>query len=172
MDVMSSLVNSKTSFSQLLATVQSDFPGVHFESSNIFRWSDENQTIYYDATAEDPVWSLLHELGHMQRRHSAYHSDSALIRMEIEAWESAKLLGAHYAILIDEEHIQDCMDSYRNWQHKRSTCPVCALNGVEKRNGMYACVNCRANWQVGNDRFCRVYRRTKQNSLNAIPYKR
>ena len=161
MDAMSSPARPKTNFDDLLSAVRTDFPLVRFRSSDMFRWSDEARTIYYDTRADDPIWSLLHELGHMQCQHSVYNSDTALIRMEIEAWEGAKLSAERYGLTIDEDHIQDCMDSYRSWQHKRSTCPVCALNGVEKRDGLYGCINCRTSWQVGVDRFCRVYRRRR-----------
>lgn len=153
-----SLPAKSTKFQTLLRQLQQDFPATSFEIDEIFHWSCEAQTIYYNELNDDPIWSLLHELGHMNHGHDRYSSDGALIRMEIEAWDSAQQFGANYGVTIDEDHIQDCMDSYRFWQHKRSTCPTCTLNGVEVSSGSYRCINCRTQWQVGDDRFCRVYR--------------
>jgi hypothetical protein len=160
MDAMSSPAKLKSNFSGLLARVRNDFPSVAFEPSDMFRWSAEAGTVYYDASSQDPMWSLLHEIGHMQHGHNVYNSDNALIRMEVEAWESARELGAGYGLIIDDGHIQDCLDSYRHWQHKRSTCPECTQTGVEKQNGTYRCINCHNTWNVSTSRFCRVYRRS------------
>ncbi len=162
MDAMNSPAKSKTSssFSTLLAAVKRDFPAMRFETSDTFSWSAEDKIIYYDPAAENPAWSLLHELGHMKYGHNTYNTDARLIRMEVEAWQSAKELAEHYGQAISDEHIEDCMDSYRNWQYLRSKCPVCAQSGVEKQSGHYHCINCRHNWTVTANRFCRVYRLT------------
>lgn len=146
-------------FKKLLDQVITYFPTISFVSGELFSWSDEDQTIFYDVNGEHPEWSLLHELGHMSHKHDAYHSDTALIRIEMEAWSSALTIAQDYGIVIDEEHIQDCMDSYRHWQQKRSACPRCSLAGVEITSGSYRCISCRSEWEVGADRFCRVYRR-------------
>jgi hypothetical protein len=60
-------------------------------------------------------------------------------------------------VIIDEEHIQNCLDTYRDWLHKRSTCPRCDSHGLQTSE-QYKCYNCRAVWRVGNERFCRAYR--------------
>lgn len=145
-------------FKELLKRVRSDFPDISFKSAEAFSWSAEDSVIFYDTKAERPAWSLLHELGHMEHGHNNYNTDAALVRMEVEAWEAAKLFATRYGLVIDEEHIQDCIDSYRDWRHGRSTCPVCLQTGIEKERGLYNCFNCRNTWRVTNNRFCRVYR--------------
>jgi hypothetical protein len=162
MDAMNLPANSKTEFSSLLLRLQNDFLEIKFEPAEAFRWSFENQTVYYTADSEYAGWSLLHEVGHMVNRHSTYHTDTMLIRMEAEAWQTASDLASRYGEKIDEDYIQDCIDSYRNWQYQRSKCPVCEQTGVEKADGHYKCINCGKDWKVTVNRFCRVYRKTQK----------
>ncbi len=159
MDAMNSPDKTTSKFDTLLSTLRSDFPDITFELSDNFRWSDERRTIFYDDSAEYSSWSLLHEMGHMVRHHRRYSSDRVLVHMEVEAWEEAKNLARTYGHTIDEDYIQDCIDSYRLWRHQRSTCPRCEQTGVEKADGLYLCINCRNSWQVTTNRFCRVYRK-------------
>jgi hypothetical protein len=166
MGATNSPVSSKTEFSRLLKRLRSDFPAVQFHVSDTFRWSSETGTVFYDPVGDAPLWSLLHEVGHVNRRHSAFHSDTALIRMEMEAWDTAKELAKNYDCPINEDYIQDCIDSYRSWQHSRSTCPVCELTGIEQSSGQYLCFNCSALWSVSLNRMCRTYRRQIKEALN------
>lgn len=159
MDVMSSLGKTKNSFNVLLKQIKLDYPAISFKPANNFRWSSESRTVFYDKSSKYAEWSLLHELGHMVNEHNRFLSDSALVRMEVQAWDTAIKLAGGYGFDIDEEYVQDCIDSYRNWQYTRSTCPQCALTGVERTNGQYICINCRESWKVTTNRFCRVYRK-------------
>lgn len=147
-------------FQVLLDSIKNDFPTINFVEAEAFRWSDEHRTIYYDKSADYSEWSLLHELGHMTCHHQGYSTDTRLVRMEVEAWQCAKELSSRYGLKIDEEYTQDCIDSYRNWQYKRSSCPNCQQTGVETQSGSYSCFNCRHKWQVTTSRFCRVYRQS------------
>ncbi len=158
MDAMNSPSNLKLSFTELLNKLTRDFPAVDFIASDTFRWSDTSQAIHYNPKSKNPAWSLLHEVGHMLNKHSSYSSDTSLIRMEMEAWESAKELAQRYGRRINEDHIQDCMDSYRSWQHKRSNCPICTQTGIEIKSRTYRCINCQHAWDVNANRLCRVYR--------------
>lgn len=156
---MSLPTKTKNSFEPLLQRMKEDFPDIGFKPDETFKWSSESRTVYYNSSFKYAAWSLLHELGHMLSNHAAYKSDSALVRMEVEAWDKALELANRYGCLIDEEHIQDCIDSYRNWQYMRSMCPRCAQTGLERSNGRYTCINCREAWNVTTNRLCRVYRK-------------
>lgn len=69
-------------------------------------------------------------------------------------------LNTHRSILtISEDHIQDCLDSYRDWLHKRSLCPDCNLSSIQIDTHTYMCVFCHKKWHVTAERFCRPYRR-------------
>lgn len=140
--------------------LQKDFPRVKFASSDRFQWSPEDKTIYFVKDSENYEWSLLHETGHMLCRHVTYSNDLGLLKMEVEAWEKARQLAKKYGYEIDERHIDKCLDTYRDWLYKRSSCPNCSQAGIEKTTGHYQCINCAHRWKVSSERFCRPYRKT------------
>lgn len=127
-----------------------------------FYWSPKDSTVHYDPTklhSPKGVWSLLHECGHARLGHSAYGTDFELVKLEALAWEEAKQLGKKLQIDIAEEHVQDCLDTYRDWLHQRSTCPTCGTIGLQADRYNYSCHNCNGQWSVTASRFCRTYRR-------------
>lgn len=146
---------------KLVNLLKKDFPQVSFIVSEQPHWSPKDCTIFYNPKKLHAEWSLLHEVGHMLSNHKNYDSDIDLIKMEVEAWEKAKELAKKYSMRINKEHIEDCLDSYRDWLYKRSLCPECKFTGLEEKHGNYSCINCKAKWKVGEDRFTRVYRKTK-----------
>lgn len=160
MDAMNSPANSltKNNFESVLSQLKRDYPDIAFTQGESYYWSSELNTIFYAPDDDDPLWSLFHELGHMSHQHSEYRSDRRLLQMEVEAWDTGEQLAERYNIIIDEEHIEECLNSYRNWQRGRSKCPVCSLTGLERQARQYRCVNCRHEWYVSDNRFCRVYR--------------
>lgn len=157
----------------LISQLQKDYPKIEFEAGDRFIWSPERQIVVFKTTeAVDPVaiWSLLHEVGHALLDHSIYESDFHLLKMEVKAWEKAKELGAKYNHQIDEDHIQDCLDTYRDWLYKRSSCPECLNCSLQIDNRTYSCFNCGASWHVSLSRLCRPYRKTatgKQQTVNS-----
>jgi hypothetical protein len=147
---------------ELLSYFGTKYPNITLKPAEHSRWDAQTQTIFYDPDhGPHPIWSLLHEIGHMRSGHASYKSDIDLVLMESEAWKLARSEGEETGHIIDEAYIEDCIDSYRDWLHRRSTCPKCAQTGIEKSRGHYKCINCPEAWQVTNSRFCRVYRKTK-----------
>jgi hypothetical protein len=139
--------------------LREDYPAFTYVTSEQASWSAKSQQISYSPQFSDSsLWALLHELGHALCGHHSYKSDLGLLRMETEAWHKAVELSNRYNITIDNEHIQDCLDSYRDWLHKRSTCPTCGSHGLQPAQGLYNCLNCQNTWQVTTSRFCRPYR--------------
>lgn len=144
----------------VLDRLKTDFPTIKFKQSDRFQWAPEDKTIYYAPHGKNSDWSLLHEAGHMLCKHKNYSNDLGLLRMEVEAWEEARKLAEKYDNEIDEDHIDKCLDTYRDWIHKRSACPNCTQAGIEKTTGNYQCINCGHQWKVSNERFCRTYRKS------------
>lgn len=145
----------------LLEKLQAMLPDVTFEAGTSFCWSPEQKRISYAMRKEDVSceWALLHEAAHGLLGHQTYSSDFELLTMEVAAWKHAAALGQTLGITIDEEHIQDCLDTYRDWLHRRSTCPTCGSVSLQRSPEQYACHNCPTSWRVTQSRFCRPYRK-------------
>jgi len=152
-------------FKLLLQQFISDYPGIKFIESEDTYWDPHRQIIFYNHSTDKPsldaLYSVLHELGHVERQHTTYSFDIQLLLMEKEAWSTATKLGKKYGVDIDREYVEDCMDSYRDWLHKRSTCPSCKQNGIQSNELLYECLNCAQQWKVSVSRFCRSYRLAK-----------
>ncbi len=147
-----------------LERLRTRFPALRYRKGNIFCWSPETGEIIYsnEAVGERALWSLLHETSHALLGHNSYKTDFELIRLELLAWERAKELASEMATSIDEEHIQDCLDSYRDWIYARSICPRCGNKSIQQADlRHYRCFNCHETWKVTPSRFCRAYRATK-----------
>jgi hypothetical protein len=148
----------------LIHRLQSQFPTICFRADTRFYWSPEKSEVVYKANARghEARWALLHETSHALLHHSSYRNDFELVEMEVAAWERAKTLAAELQLdAIDEDHIQDCLDTYRDWLHKRCLCPECGTRSFQQDAQHYNCHNCATTWQVTPSRFCRSYRLVK-----------
>jgi hypothetical protein len=149
---------------KLIAELQARFPALRFTAGRQFSWSPETGEIFYKGASRGPqaTWSLLHETGHALLEHTTYEADFELLRLEIAAWQQAKTLARDLDIVIDESHIEDCLDTYRDWLYKRSICPNCTTKCLQQGDFVhYRCFNCYTVWRVTASRFCRAYRSTK-----------
>lgn len=154
---------------QVLSRLQLKFPDLSFRKGAAFLWAPETQEVVYKAASREAsaVWSLLHETSHALLGHRAYGTDFELLSLEVAAWERAKQLASELDIVIDNDHIQDCLDSYRDWIYARSICPRCDTKSLQQADlKHYHCFNCREVWQVTPSRFCRAYRATKHATSN------
>lgn len=153
----------------ILAQLKARFPALSFEPGMRFTWSPKTQSVIYDITvsADDTVavWSLCHEVGHALLAHNSYKSDFELLKMEAEAWERAHSLALEHNYTIDVNHIEDCLDTYRDWLYQRSTCPVCTSCSLQTDEKTYCCFNCGTSWRVSTSRLCRAYRRKQKEIL-------
>lgn len=126
-----------------------------------FLWSPKDRTVVYDEAKlaeQTGQWSLIHEVAHAALNHQTYESDFELLQLEVAAWEEAKQLASKLRIYIEENYIEDCLDTYRDWLHQRSTCPTCGGAGLQHDHREYRCHNCMSTWHVTTSRFCRPYR--------------
>lgn len=158
------LQNRYIRMQKILTSLQTQFPHLRFTAGNQFCWSPETSEIFYrrNADGKHATWSLLHETGHALLEHASYKADFELIRLEVAAWQRALTLAKSLNIKIDEDHIQDCLDTYRDWLYKRSICPNCLTKCLQQDDhAHYRCFNCHTLWRVSASRFCRAYRSTK-----------
>lgn len=140
----------------LIKQLRQDYPTLTFKQANTFHWSPADSTVYY-ADASDPA-QLLHETGHALLDHHAYDRDITLLAMERAAWEKASELAAHYFISLQEDVIENALDSYRDWLHDRSTCPKCSTTGVQSTKNTYTCPACVTTWRVNDARIGQLKR--------------
>ena len=140
------------------------YPDLRFSAGNQFCWSPETGEIIYSQSSDDEhaVWSLLHETGHALLEHAGYQADVELLRLEVDAWKKAHELSESLGVELDDNHVQDCLDTYRDWLYKRSICPSCHTKCLQQDDhAHYRCFNCHTVWRVSSSRFCRSYRTTK-----------
>lgn len=145
----------------LLKSCQDLLPEITFIEGKTFFWSPGSRAIHIDtAHLEDQTgkWALLHEVAHAQLNHASYANDAALLKLEVDAWEMAQITAKTLDMQINSDHIQDCLNTYRDWLYARSTCPTCALNSLQTESTTYICLNCSTRWSVSQSRFCRPYR--------------
>lgn len=142
-----------------LEFLQATYPEITFVPGKSFYWSaKENKITFIPTDSSRHVWSLLHEAGHATLDHVGYTTDLELLHLEIAAWGQAKALARSIRISINDEHVERCLDTYRNWLHARATCPRCLNVSLQTDINEYRCFNCKKRWQISRSRFCRIYR--------------
>jgi len=150
---------------KLIKRLKKDHPDLVFSPGQSHCWLPEQSQIYYAAETANRSHStegLLHELGHAHLKHKGYVSDLELLKKEVDAWQEALRLAKLYDVAFDENHMQDCLDTYRDWLYKRSICPQCGTKSLQQDDYVhYRCFNCHTTWRVTPSRFCRAYRRSK-----------
>ena len=147
--------------SSFIDKIAQDYPQFGFKPGSHEHWSPKTKTITYEGSASEQYikYGVLHELAHALLGHNNYHSDFELLKLETQAWQKAAEIGKTYGIKIDDEHIQNCLDTYRDWLHHRSKCPTCGMHVMQADAHTYKCFNCGATWNVSAGRFARSYRR-------------
>lgn len=163
MAVSSSQNKSLPTQTKLLSLFKSSYPKLIFKVGQDFAWSPKSATITYisdNAGEPDNTYALIHELAHADLGHSSYDDDFSLLRLEVAAWERAKEIAVSVGVKIDTEHIEDCLDTYRDWLHARAKCPTCGVVSLQAKDGAYTCFNCKTGWKVPKSQLCRV-RRTR-----------
>lgn len=149
---------STPKMSALSSTLAADYPQLIFREGAEFRWNALENCVYYTPGADDFEAYLLHETSHGLLAHSDYTLDIELLDMERAAWQKARQLAAGYGTKIDETIIDGALESYRDWLHRRSTCPACRATGLQASKHTYHCLACQSDWRVNEARTCRLQR--------------
>lgn len=150
------------SIASLLAKINNDHSQrFSFIQGDQFRWSSSTQEITYNPTDANAKAHILHELSHALLGHSEYERDIQLIGLERDAWHyAAEKLSFQYASPINNDVIQDSLDTYRDWLHARSTCPSCQATGLQIKKQLYKCIACHNQWRVNDARICGLRRQS------------
>ena len=156
--------------SSFIDKLKIDYPNITFKLGDGFYWSPISRSVIYN-DLENKInsdWTLLHEVSHAILNHKSYKNDLELLSMEVLAWNKAKEISIKYDINIDDDHIQNCLDTYRNWLHLRSTCPECEIRTLQTDKDTYRCHNCHTIWKVTSERFCRPYRKIEDKNKKSL----
>lgn len=146
------------SINWLVKRLRNDYSQFSFEPAEEFWWSAKKKTIYYDPKSVHAQAFCLHELSHALLDHEGYEYDIDLIKLERDAWQHAKSLSGAYDIAIDEEVIQNNLETYRTWLHARSTCPNCDATGLQMKDQQYHCLACGHRWRANEARLSALRR--------------
>jgi len=146
---------------QLLSRIAADYPQLRLVEGTRFSWHAGKKQVRYkkhSASVVQDTFPLLHEVGHALLEHQDYTHDIELLQLEVAAWEKARELAGAYGITLDEDYVEDCLDTYRDWLHLRATCPACFGRSLQASPRRYHCFNCQTEWSVTRSRLCRPYR--------------
>ena len=122
----------------LVARLARDFPEITFVRGERFLFRPPRTVV----VAEGEVLLLLHEVGHALIGRFEFRTEIERLRIEVAAWEKARELCAQYGVEMDEGLMQDELDSYREWLHQKSRCPVCGLTRFQTPDGVWHCPGC------------------------------
>lgn len=136
------------------------FPELKFEIGKNLSWNPLTKSITLPKKdSEELVYGLIHEIAHAKLAHNTFLNDIELIKMEREAWNKAcEIAQDKFELKINNDYIEDCLDSYRDWLYRRSLCPRCALSGFQVNDHEYSCPHCLIDWRVPVSRLCTVKR--------------
>jgi uncharacterized protein YgbK (DUF1537 family) len=132
-----------------------------FQTGNAFHWNHLEHTLTYDPMHPHAAQYIFHELAHATLGHQGYTNSVQLLEMERDAWQHASQLAHGYGVTIEDDVVQESLDSYRDWLHQRSLCPHCAATGVESAMFRYTCLACGHSWLSNEARNCALRRRSK-----------
>lgn len=127
--------------SSLLACLKADFPDFTFKPGSKFAWRPPKTIVL---GPQEPHFNLLmlHELGHATLGHTAFKTHVERLKMEVAAWQQAKIFSKTYNIPYNEDFVESQLDTYRDWLHAKSLCPNCKLTRYQLPSGEYICPLC------------------------------
>ena len=127
--------------SRLVDRLKEDYPGLVFREGKKFAFRPPKTIVLGPL---EPFWELLtlHEVSHAILKHKTFRIDVERLKMEARAWEKARELADYYDVDWDEQFIQEQLDTYRDWLHQKSRCPVCGLTRFQTPDSRYHCPRC------------------------------
>lgn len=128
---------------RLIDKLRADYPNLVFKTGKKFAFRYP-RTISIGPSEPFDEMLLLHEVSHALLGHQSYAQDLERVKMENAAWEKAKDLASRYEVDVDEDLIQDELDTYRNWLHQKSRCPRCGLTRFQTPDSKYHCPRCES----------------------------
>lgn len=137
----------------LLAYLKQTYPNLNFAYGKRFKYRYPNLiTVENPKNSTTPpdffALQTLHELGHALCNHKNYNQDISRLKIEREAWETAKTVylklpkPLQKTFIWDEDFIEASIDTYRDWLHQKSRCKKCGITRYQTMDGIYHCPHC------------------------------
>ncbi|MBR3324210.1 hypothetical protein IKG24_01580 [Candidatus Saccharibacteria bacterium] len=126
-----------------LAKVKADYPDIRFITGKRFTFRPPRTVVItenFDPRSDSLL--LLHEIGHALCGRWTFRTEVERLKIEVLAWEEAKKLATSYKIAIDEELIEDELNTYRDFLHQKSRCHSCGLTRFQTPDGVFHCPKC------------------------------
>ena len=127
----------------LIDRLQVAYPDLKFKKGRKFAFRPP-RTIIVGPEEPSSGLLLLHEVGHALSGHRDFATDVGRLKMEVESWEKARGLATLYGVEWDEEVMETELDTYRDWLHQKSRCPICGLTRFQTPDGQYHCPRCES----------------------------
>ena len=124
-----------------LDRIKRDYPNFRFVEGRKFAFRPP-RTIVMGPDETNWRMLLLHEVGHAICGHKTFNMDVKRIKMEVEAWEKAREIAKDYEASLNEDFIEEELDTYRDWLHQKSRCPICGLTRFQTPDSQYHCPSC------------------------------
>ena len=138
--------------SHLINHLKQTYPDLHFAYGGRFKYRYPSHITLENpknSTTPPTFFALLtlHELGHALCNHKDYTTDVQRLKIEREAWETAKTVYLELPEILktfpwDENYVEDSLDTYRAWLHTKSACKNCGLTCYQTEDGAYHCPRC------------------------------
>ncbi len=125
-----------------LAKVRGDYPEVKFVAGKRFSFRPPRTVVFCDESDDTAPLLLLHELGHFLTGRFDFKTEVERLKIEVMAWEKAKELAPLYGVFVDEDLIENELDSYRDFLHQKSRCPLCGLTRFQTPDSVFHCPKC------------------------------
>ena len=140
---------------QFLDFLRFEYPDYHFhlKSRFSFRYPKminlDQSALLDDTPFSDFALQTLHELGHALNEHQNYATSVDRLKLESEAWQTAKALiekHQHFENIeylnYNPEYAETHLDTYRDWLHAQSLCKKCTLTRFQDDHGRWHCPHC------------------------------
>lgn len=128
----------------VLKELKSTYPSLRFVFGKRFAFRPPRTILVSASFSGNNADSLLllHEVGHALIKRFDFKTEVERLKIEVEAWEKARELAPLYGVVVNEELIENELDTYRDFLHQKSRCPNCGLTRFQTPDGVWHCPKC------------------------------
>lgn len=128
----------------IINQLKQDYPNLRFIKGARFSFRPPKTIVVGPYEGKNTPLLLFHELGHALSKKYSYNLKVERLKIEVAAWQEGKKAYQNYPDLPpwDDDFVEDNLDTYRDWLHKKSTCKACGLTMYQDVNNSWQCPHC------------------------------